>query len=580
MLNVKDGGTLPHDLRAEVGAVMDNNRDYFQTIVCVDAQGRLLFRAAERTGGGSSSNSEATADDEAVEFQTKDFVMSSVRVDGRVWSVTAPATLRSGITHEPYGAGMRLTAPLFVEGEALPRGALIAEMKLEPLFDDAGRSYAAPDATQNGAARASVASRLVVALDRTGYIIYHTSDAYKHQTVAGQMPFFQPIADKMAAGAGGSDFYERKEGERWLAAYRPVAAGEISVAVARNYTATVAAARGTGLSGIWISALAALATTVLLALIARRAARRIERVTAGAAAIAGGDLDQRIEVRTSDETRVLAESFNVMSDRLREHIAREAETRQFEAFMRLSAMLTHDLKNSITGLSILVENCEKHFHREEFRADAIFSLREATDKLRRIVARLSEPVKSLSGEYRRNTKSIDLIPIIRRVLAVTAEPSAPLYEIKTNLPESLVALAEAERIENVIENLVINAMEAMSARGGRLTIEAGTAEAGRVFFSVADTGVGMSEDFLRLRLFRAFATTKSKGIGLGLYTCREIVEAHGGRIDVESQLGVGTRFRVVLPSVPFASSRDSHHGGKEQAQDRTTTAATDSRLSV
>jgi signal transduction histidine kinase len=70
---------------------------------------------------------------------------------------------------------------------------------------------------------------------------------------------------------------------------------------------------------------------------------------------------------------------------------------------------------------------------------------------------------------------------------------------------------------------------------------------------VADTGVGMTEEFMRTRLFHPFATTKSRGIGLGLFTCKEIVEAHGGRLEVESRPGAGTRFRVVLPSRLFKS---------------------------
>jgi signal transduction histidine kinase len=234
-------------------------------------------------------------------------------------------------------------------------------------------------------------------------------------------------------------------------------------------------------------------------------------------------------------------------------IAREAESKQFESFMRLSAMLTHDLKNAITGLSILVSNMERQYYREEFRADAIASLREATDKLRRLVARLNEPVVSLSGEYRRNMRPADLVPIIRRVLAANAEPYSSLYEIETRLPGELIVTIEPERIENVIENLVINAVEAMGARGGRLTIEAGPHGEGYVFFSVADTGAGMTEEFVRQRLFHPFSTTKSKGIGLGLYAVREIVEAHGGRIDVETRVGAGTRFRVVLPSRLFSS---------------------------
>jgi signal transduction histidine kinase len=71
-----------------------------------------------------------------------------------------------------------------------------------------------------------------------------------------------------------------------------------------------------------------------------------------------------------------------------------------------------------------------------------------------------------------------------------------------------------------------------------------------VFVSVCDTGAGMSAEFIRTRLFRPFMTTKEKGIGLGLYTCREIVAAHGGRLDVQSEVGAGTCFRVVLPSTP------------------------------
>ena len=63
----------------------------------------------------------------------------------------------------------------------------------------------------------------------------------------------------------------------------------------------------------------------------------------------------------------------------------------------------------------------------------------------------------------------------------------------------------------------------------------------------------MSEEFVRERLFRPFSTTKTKGIGLGLFTCREVVEAHGGRLEVQSTPGVGTRFRVVLPSRLFQS---------------------------
>jgi signal transduction histidine kinase len=105
----------------------------------------------------------------------------------------------------------------------------------------------------------------------------------------------------------------------------------------------------------------------------------------------------------------------------------------------------------------------------------------------------------------------------------------------------------------VIENLVINALEAMSEKGGKLTIKAGFTPRGSATFSVADTGSGMSQSFIDNQLFRPFATTKKQGVGLGLYTCREVIEASGGSITVESREGSGTAFSVVLPSASYDS---------------------------
>ena len=412
----------------------------------------------------------------------------------------------------------------------------------------------------------------VVALDNAaGKIVYHTSNARIHQDVSNTLPYFGCVVERMRKGQVGSDFCDAPEGGRSLAAFRQTGDLDISVAAAEDYTGALAPVRRAALVGGVLALLAGIAGAVLLSFIAERETRGIDRVTRGASAIAAGNLNQRIDVSHSGETRELAENFNAMTERLRELIAREAESRQFASFMRISAMVSHDLKNAIAGLSMLVSNMERQFHREEFRTDAIESLREATEKLKRTVSRLSEPMKSLSGEYRIASRPTDLVPIIRRVLATNAEPSRPLYDIEARLPEKLVATVEPERVENVIENLVINAMEAMGAKGGRLTVEAGTLEGDLVFFSVADTGVGMSEEFIKTRLYRPFSTTKNKGIGLGLFTCREVVEAHGGRLDVDSREGVGTRFRVVLPSRLF-------HSGERRERPVKATAASQSSL--
>ena len=405
-------------------------------------------------------------------------------------------------------------------------------------------------------------SRRIVAVSADGRIVHHPNAAFTHRPVREVVPHFEGTAREMSAGRAGSQFFtDPADGSLWLAAYRPVAGiagADFSVAVARNYSAAVAAPRRAALLGVAACALLACAMGAFAFLTARGESRAVASVAVAAARVGGGDLDQRVEAGGGGETRALVENFNLMTDRLREQIAREGESRQFQSFFRLSAMLTHDLKNAIAGLSILVSNMERQSHREEFRADAVRSLHDATEKLRSIVARLSEPLVTLSGEYRRALRRTDLVPLVRRVL--DAHAASGFHEIETDLPVALEATVDAERVERVLENLVINALEAMGATRGRLTVAAGREGGSQIFLSVADTGPGMSDDFIRTRLFRPFATTKVRGVGLGLYTCREVVEAHGGRIEVESKLGSGARFRVVLPSDPVTHSRAAATG--------------------
>ncbi len=542
---------VPETVRASLANFISHERDYYSAVTLASGAqaGQPLIRV-EPPDAGSPSPRATTGDD----------LPGKLPLDERVWTTSESKPLRSDVKRDAKGMPCIVyTVPVFSPGdERSPSLALVAELRLGALLQEAGRDeHAAPSAVNASARTGNTTqpARLLIVLDRTGQIVHHTNHALKYQPAAVAMPYFDNFARTMRAGGSGTDFYTvPADGNRWLASYKQIAGGDLSVAAAGNYTRAVASLNRAALTALALVLLAAGAATLFVFAIVTRATRRITRVTEAAAAIGAGDLNQRIEVSASDETDALAEGFNQMSNRLRELIAREAETRQFQSFVRLSAMLTHDLKNSITGLSMLVTNMERQFHRAEFREDAISSLRQATEKLGALVARLSEPVKSLSGEYRITPRPVDLVPIIRRVLTTTAEPQADFFDIQTELPDTLVAQIEAERIERVLENLIVNAFEAMGGRGGRLTVAAGAESDTLAYFSVEDTGPGMTEDFIRTRLFHAFATTKKRGIGLGLYTCREIVESHGGRLEVKSKLGSGTRFRVVLPSIPLMAS--------------------------
>ena len=333
---------------------------------------------------------------------------------------------------------------------------------------------------------------------------------------------------------------------------------------AANAELVRAEAHADGWKGLGTALVLAILSAAALTVFWQRKTRGLEQVTEGVEAIARGKYDHRIDLLSSDDLRPLADNVGRVTKQLRDQIAREAENRQFQSFLRLSAILTHDLKNAIEALSLTVTNMERHSANQEFRADAMKTLRSATENLRSLVTRLSNPVTTLSGEHKR-PKPVDLIPILKRVIAITAEPARDQHEIRINLPESLFALVDAERMNRVVENLIINALEAMSTKKGTLTIEAGETEDGNPFFGVSDTGQGMSQAFIDERLYRPFSTTKRRGVGLGLYTCREVVQANAGSIEVESIEGAGTTFRVVLPSAAFYErghklSRIQSHG--------------------
>src|SRR5215213_3635199 len=435
------------------------------------------------------------------------------------------------------GKTVEYSAPIHDEKGTNTIGGLIGVLNLDNMFARAARGL-----------ESKSSHLMVMAVDRSGKIVYHSNRSLKDLQVNQALPGFNTIANAMTNNGSGVREFKSPAGS-YLAGYSPVPQLKIGVAVARDRSAALSSAHRWGIVGLVFALLAAPIGAYLLDQHVQQRSKGIAQVSADVSAIAKGEFDRRILLESSDDYRSLADNINVVTDKLRAQIAREEETRQFESFMRLSAMLTHDLKNAIEGLSLTVGNMERHFDNPQFRADALKGLTSATDKLKALVTRLSRPMTSLSGEHKRPT-DIDLIPIIQRVLALTAEPSRGKHSIVTRLPPSLHALADPARIEEVLENLVLNALEVMADKGGTLTIEAGQTAGGAPTFSVSDTGRGMSRQFMETRLFRPFSTTKRTGIGLGLYTCREVIKASGGSIEVESVEGAGTTFRVVLPSIP------------------------------
>ena len=129
--------------------------------------------------------------------------------------------------------------------------------------------------------------------------------------------------------------------------------------------------------------------------------------------------------------------------------------------------------------------------------------------------------------------------------AVSGLKTAKGLTLEMELGEVPPVRADHEKLLSVFTNLVLNASEALDGEG-RIRVSTRTAE-GYAVATVSDNGHGMSADFLRRELFRPFRTTKKKGLGIGMFQSRMIVEAHKGRLDVQSVSGVGTTVEVWVP---------------------------------
>jgi putative PEP-CTERM system histidine kinase len=215
------------------------------------------------------------------------------------------------------------------------------------------------------------------------------------------------------------------------------------------------------------------------------------------------------------------------------------QAKELEAFQTMSAFFVHDLKNTASTLNLMLQNLPIHFDNPEFRADALRGVGKTCEHINHLISRLS----LLRHDLQIKAAASDLNDVIGRVLA-NWNGVAGITLIKTLRPCPALLL-DQEQIFKVVTNLVINASEAIS-QGGEIRVET-SQNNGWAVLTVADNGCGMTPEFMSRALFRPFQTTKKKGFGIGMFQSKMIVEAHGGRIEVESESNKGTIFRVLLP---------------------------------
>lgn len=222
-----------------------------------------------------------------------------------------------------------------------------------------------------------------------------------------------------------------------------------------------------------------------------------------------------------------------------------AEATRFDEFNRRIAFVMHDIKNLASQMSLLARNAEKHAENPAFRKDMLVTLTNSADKLNALLRRLGR--YSPAGNATR--EPFDLAMLARRVAQGFGDPAA----VRVVADRACMVVGDKEALEQALVHLVQNALDA-SEQGQPVHMNVkGEALAGHV--EIVDSGAGMSPQFVREGLFKPFVSSKDGGFGIGAFEARELVRAMGGRLDVDSREGIGSRFTVTLP---LSASAGSH----------------------
>ncbi|KKW92185.1 MULTISPECIES: XrtA/PEP-CTERM system histidine kinase PrsK [Sphingobium] len=255
----------------------------------------------------------------------------------------------------------------------------------------------------------------------------------------------------------------------------------------------------------------------------------------GAILLARPPIDRRLDWEDFDMLRAAGrQAASYLSEAQGQQALDDAQ--RFEEFNRRFAFIIHDVKNLVSQLSLLARNAERHADNPDFRADMVLTLQESVGKMNDMLARLSQHNKGRVEEPR----PMALDEVTRQV-ARTRSRQHPI----SVTGEAPLALADPARVEQILIHLLQNAIDA-SASGSPVELRLST-DGEDALIAVIDQGRGMTAEFIRRDLFKPFSSSKAGGFGIGAFEARALAQAMGGRIDVESRPGMGSRFTLRLP---------------------------------
>ncbi len=274
-----------------------------------------------------------------------------------------------------------------------------------------------------------------------------------------------------------------------------------------------------------------------------RAAALLGTPTDPVGAIALGE--KHMNTNYTEEDRNFMETVAVQTTAALESLFMEEkirESRQMEAFTRFASFIIHDLKNALGMLSLTAENAKENIGNVDFQRDAIETIERSVQKIRQLIDSLKafeEPVSRTKTETDLGALVLGAVEPLKQIAAARG------ITLQCEVESSGKAPVDKNAIYRVVENVVLNAIEA-GHEGGKVAVRITASDSERISIIVEDDGGGFDPDYMKRHLFSPFQSTKKGGLGIGLVLCKTIVDAHGGKLHIESEPGRGSTVTIQL----------------------------------
>ena len=215
--------------------------------------------------------------------------------------------------------------------------------------------------------------------------------------------------------------------------------------------------------------------------------------------------------------------------------------KQFESFHQISAFMLHDIKNLLSSIQLILQN-KKHSQNPKYIESIFVTLETVQAKLNKLQNQLQRKDKAECLD------KVNLVNLLDEVVAHYKNQHRDINFDKLSNPSKILVRVDSHQLKHCFMHLIDNAFEA-SSKDGKVTVSLKT-ESDYVTVNVIDEGTGMSQLFIRNELFKPFRSTKgSKGMGIGVFQVKSFIEQYEGNLQVKSQQGHGTQFKVSLPII-------------------------------